>query len=158
MNGPQALDPNLVLRNEQIKQSDVNADQIPLSVGDFCYLLRVIVGDDLPYPKLHPFRDRAYVSISDDTLKLQSDVKIGALWATFRIDGDYDLANLTAMQVETGRVSDSLNVLVYSGLADMHNALSAGAHSLFTISGNPVLIRIQVSDYDGNMMVPVYQR
>ena len=36
----------------QIAATDVNADGLTLSVGDLVYLIRVIVGDALPYPKL----------------------------------------------------------------------------------------------------------
>ncbi len=38
----------------QIAASDVNADGVPLSVGDLVYLIRVIVGDVLPIPKSVP--------------------------------------------------------------------------------------------------------
>jgi hypothetical protein len=38
----------------QIAASDVNADGIALSVADLVYLIRVVVGDALPYPKLSP--------------------------------------------------------------------------------------------------------
>ncbi|MDH3937748.1 MAG: T9SS type A sorting domain-containing protein, partial [candidate division Zixibacteria bacterium] len=37
-----------------IAATDVNADGITLSVADFVYLVRIITGDALPYPKLSP--------------------------------------------------------------------------------------------------------
>ncbi|MEW6050611.1 MAG: T9SS type A sorting domain-containing protein [Candidatus Zixiibacteriota bacterium] len=40
--------------NGQIAASDVNADGISLSVADLVYLVRVIVGDANPYPKINP--------------------------------------------------------------------------------------------------------
>jgi hypothetical protein len=35
-----------------IAASDVNADGIPLSIADLVYLIRIVVGDALPYPKV----------------------------------------------------------------------------------------------------------
>jgi hypothetical protein len=38
----------------QVAATDVNADGLTLTVGDLVYLVRVIVGDAMPYPKLAP--------------------------------------------------------------------------------------------------------
>jgi hypothetical protein len=38
----------------QIAATDVNADGLTLSVADLVYLIRVVVGDAVPYPKLSP--------------------------------------------------------------------------------------------------------
>jgi hypothetical protein len=38
----------------QVAATDVNADGLTLSVADLVYLIRVIVGDALPYPKVSP--------------------------------------------------------------------------------------------------------
>ncbi|MEW6050543.1 MAG: T9SS type A sorting domain-containing protein [Candidatus Zixiibacteriota bacterium] len=40
--------------NGQIAATDVNADGLTLSVADLVYLIRVVVGDALPYPKISP--------------------------------------------------------------------------------------------------------
>ncbi|MEW5995390.1 MAG: hypothetical protein AB1744_13490, partial [Candidatus Zixiibacteriota bacterium] len=38
----------------QVAATDINADGLTLTVGDLVYLVRVIMGDALPYPKLTP--------------------------------------------------------------------------------------------------------
>jgi hypothetical protein len=38
----------------QIAATDVNADGLTLSVADLVYLIRIVIGDALPYPKLAP--------------------------------------------------------------------------------------------------------
>ncbi len=38
----------------QIEATDVNADGLTLTIGDLVYLIRIIVGDALPHPKLEP--------------------------------------------------------------------------------------------------------
>jgi hypothetical protein len=38
----------------QVAATDVNADGLTLTVGDLVYLIRIVVGDALPYPKLNP--------------------------------------------------------------------------------------------------------
>ncbi|HWR84308.1 MAG TPA: T9SS type A sorting domain-containing protein [Candidatus Deferrimicrobium sp.] len=38
----------------QIAATDVNADGLALTVGDLVYLVRIITGDAIPYPKLSP--------------------------------------------------------------------------------------------------------
>jgi hypothetical protein len=55
----------------QVAASDVNADGIPLSVADLVYLIRVVVGDALPYPKVAPVAAKvtyegSVITVSDD--------------------------------------------------------------------------------------------
>jgi len=66
----------------QIAATDVNADGLTLSVADLVYLIRVIVGDALPYPKLAPVAanytvDRGVISV---------DAEMGAAYVV--VEGD----------------------------------------------------------------------
>ncbi len=149
--GLSALDPNPQFRQAQIAASDVNADGLTLTVGDLVYLLRVIVGDALPFPKLTPFANHATVDF-DGTLTLTAPVEVGAFYATFRVNGDYSIHNLSDLRLESSTGDGFLRVLVYSGLEDMSRRLDAGSNPLFSLSGNAELVDIQVADYHGNLL------
>jgi hypothetical protein len=60
--------------NGSIAASDVNADGIALSVADLVYLVRVVVGDALPYPKTNPVA----VNYTTDGGVLAVDGEMGA--------------------------------------------------------------------------------
>ena len=60
--------------------SDVNADGLPLSVGDLVYLVRVIVGDASPYPKVVPTAKVDLVNRSG-VLTVTGEDRIGAAFA-----------------------------------------------------------------------------
>jgi hypothetical protein len=47
----------------QTAASDVNNDGMPLTVGDLVYLIRIITGDALPFPKLAPFANAAEINV-----------------------------------------------------------------------------------------------
>jgi len=60
--------------------SDVNADGLALSVADLVYLIRVIVGDALPYPKTAPVQ-ATYVN---DNGTLSVDIPMGAAYVVIK--------------------------------------------------------------------------
>ncbi len=138
-------------REAQIAASDVNADGIPLTVGDLVYLLRIIVGDALPIAKLSPCGTAASVSF-DGVLSTNSSAEIGALAVTFRTSGTVSVHNLSDMQLESAASDGVLRVLVYSGVDDMTRRLEAGTNQLFSVAGNADLLEVQIADYDGNML------
>ncbi len=76
---------------------------------------------------------------------------IGALYLTFDVKGNYTVVNHTNMEVMSNRVGDKLNVLVYSGMTNMSNAIPAGTNELLTVTGAE-LNSVEVSDYYGNLM------
>lgn len=60
----------------QIAATDVNADGLVLSVADLVYLIRIVIGDALPYPKLAPVE--SVVKINMDGVLSIADVQVGA--------------------------------------------------------------------------------
>jgi hypothetical protein len=148
--GPSALDP--LYYDAQVAASDVNADGNPLSVGDLVYLLRVVVGDALPFPKLAPFANTANVTLANGTLSTNANVDLGAVYATFEVNGSYNVVSNTDMEVLSAESDGLLKVLVYSGTSNMSNAIDAGASDLFTVNGNVNLVDVEVADYQGNML------
>ncbi len=65
----------------QIIMSDVNFDNIPLTVEDFCYMYQVIIGNELPHNALPPL-DTATFELSQGELALTSTDTLGALLLT----------------------------------------------------------------------------
>jgi hypothetical protein len=139
-------------RQAAIAASDVNADGTPLSIGDLVYLLRVIVGDALPYTKLSSYSSNASISVIDDKISTESSETIGALYLTFNVTGEnFTVVNHSNMEVVSNRVGDKLNVLVYSGMSNMSNAIPAGTNELLTVTGAQ-LNSVEAADYYGSLL------
>ncbi|MCK4632487.1 MAG: hypothetical protein KAT79_04405, partial [candidate division Zixibacteria bacterium] len=62
----------------QIAATDVNADGIALSVADLVYLIRVVIGDALPYPKTVVPVNASYVHSGAGVLSVTDEVAMGA--------------------------------------------------------------------------------
>jgi len=152
LKGINAFDPNPQRRQGMVAASDVNGDGHVLTVGDLVYLLRVIVGDALPIPKLSPFANGATVNFANGSVSTVSGGEIGAVYATFAINGAYNVVSNTNMKVDFGEVNGELKVLVYSGMDNLTNRIASGSNELFTVSGDVELKGVEVSDYYGNML------
>jgi hypothetical protein len=135
----------------QIAATDVNNDGIPVSVGDLVYLIRIITGDALPFPKLAPFASNTDVDVVNGQVSTNSSENIGALYMTFAADGDYQVISHTDMEVLHNQRDGLVHVLVYSGLDNSTNSLLAGENDVVTVIGGE-LVDIQISDYQGNLM------
>jgi hypothetical protein len=150
--GLSALDSNPQFREAQIAASDANQDGTVLSVGDLVYLLRVVVGDALPFPKLAPFANTVNVKLANGVVSTDASVEVGAVYATFKTNGAYTLTNNSDMVLLSAENEGLVKVLVYAGLENMENRLEAGSNSLFTIDGNVELVSVEVADYNGSML------
>jgi hypothetical protein len=131
--------------------SDVNNDGSTLSVGDLVYLIRVITGDALPFPKLAPFSATADLKVVNGNISTTSSEDIGAVYMTFKVDGIAQVISHTDMEVAYAETNGMLNVLVYSGLDNTNNRLSSGYNDLVTVTGAE-LQNVQVADFRGNLM------
>jgi hypothetical protein len=124
----------------QIAATDVNADGIALTVGDLVYLIRVIVGDALPYPKETPVTELK-VTVGNSIVM---NAEIGA--AAFVFDGMAEVAlgkDAQGMELLIGEVDGNTHALVYS----MNRGVSASGEILI-VDGN--LASIDAADYAGN--------
>jgi hypothetical protein len=129
----------------QIAATDVNNDGRVLTVGDLVYLVRLLTGDELPYPKLSPFSNSVNISYGD-VVSTKADVPIGA--ALFVFDGAVDVELLAdGMKIKSDVVENQTRVLVWS---DNKNHISAGEVEILRASGT--LVEAEVSDYYGNLM------
>jgi hypothetical protein len=127
-----------------IAATDVNADGIVLSVADLVYLIRVVVGDALPYPKVNP----TIVNYSTDKNVVSVDAEMGAAFVV--VEGNVNPVNLTAdMDMKFAFDGENTNVLVYSlekGESFSGEFLNAG--------GN--VITVEMATYDGAPVAGVY--
>ncbi|MGB5138621.1 MAG: T9SS type A sorting domain-containing protein, partial [Candidatus Zixiibacteriota bacterium] len=149
--GLAALDANPTYRQAQIAASDCNQDGTVLSVGDLVYLLRVIVGDALPFGKLAPFTATAEVAIQNGTLSTSSSDAIGAMYLTYDVTGEVSVTSNTTMKVDYAEREGKLHILVWSGLDNKTNAIPYGTTELLTVTGAD-LSSVEVADYYGNLM------
>ncbi len=126
----------------QIAATDVNADGIVLSVADLVYLIRVIIGDAVPYAKLNPYAMTA--NFSHDGSVVTVDAELGAALFTFAGDVNVSLAEGAAgMEIKTGLVEGNTNVLVYS--FEKNKTFSG---SILNAEGS--MIKVEAVDYFGN--------
>ncbi len=97
----------------QIAATDVNADGIALSVADLVYLIRVIVGDALPYNKLSPYANSANFGLNGNVVTV--DAELGAAYFVFSGTADVSLAaGASNMTLMTGTLNGNTVALVYS--------------------------------------------
>jgi hypothetical protein len=125
----------------QMAASDVNADGLKLTVADLVYLIRVIVGDALPYAKVSPVA----TSWSHDAGNLNVNTDMGAAYVV--VEGNV-VPSLLADNFEMRYNFDGSNtrVIVYS--------MEAGATfsgDFLNVDGN--VISIEMATYEGAPVV-----
>jgi len=127
--------------------TDVNADGTPLSVADLVYLIRIIVGDALPYAgpyKLTP-SDPVDIGYNGSIVDLRGATEVGAALFVFDREITPSLANNAShMDLKYGYVNGMTRVLVYS--MD-HNTLTQGG--ILNVEGNANIIDVQAADFQG---------
>lgn len=135
----------------QVAATDVNNDGQTLSVGDLVYLIRVITGDALPFPKLAPFSATADIKVVNGSVSTTSSEDIGGVYMTFNVNGAYTVVNHSGMEVSYAESDGVLRMLVFSGFTDMSNSIPAGYNELVTVTGAE-LVSAEVADFNGNLM------
>ena len=142
----------LPLPEPVIAASDVNADGIPLTVGDLVYLIRVVVGDALPYPKLDPnLSAEVQFAFDNHVLAIEkSDYRVGALFVTLEGTVAPRLhADASGMEMRYESYGDETRVLIYnmSGNAWLESG------DVLDLEGISTRIKsIDVGSYDGAVL------
>ena len=140
--------------------SDVNNDGRTLTVGDLVYLLRILTGDAEPIPKLSPYADQIDFTMNEagraTTLQVESSTQIGGLYLQLKTTGNSaaEIVRdpvLADMEVQTTTEGDQTNVIIYSNRKGA--VIPAGVNTLLTIPGSCEIVRLEASDYYGNMLV-----
>jgi hypothetical protein len=142
----------------QIAASDVNADGIALSVADLVYLIRVIIGDALPYPKLAPM---ATTIVNSDGVLSVKDA-MGA--AVVAVEGNVTpelLVDNMEMMYNYDAATNATRILVYSmnqGVTFEGSFLNANGNvesvELATYEGAIVTAKILPGDYQLSQNYP----
>ncbi len=92
----------------QVAATDVNADGLTLSVADLVYLIRVIVGDALPYPKVAPLQ----ATYTVDGGQLSVDQPMGAAFVV--VKGNAAPQNLTDLDMVYSFDGTNTRILISS--------------------------------------------
>lgn len=95
-----------------IAASDVNADGLTLTVSDLVYLIRVIIGDAMPYSKLLP--TSAKVTYTNSGIISVDGPEMGAVYIV--LQGQVDPVNLTSKMdmLYNYREDGNTHVIIYS--------------------------------------------
>ena len=140
-----------VMLEGQIAASDVNADGIALSVADLVYLIRVVVGDALPYPK-EVVTVNANYSHAHSGLMTVNNARIGA--ANVIVEGNAT-PELLVDNMEMIYNYDGVNtrILVYSleGNSFTGEFLNVNGNvvsiEMATAEGNPVAAKVIPTEF-----------
>jgi len=155
----------------QIQATDVNNDGVPLTVADLVYLIRVITGDEQPFPsdegnpKVSPFAGQAdaFVKVGADNVSIttNSSVDLGGALFVFQYSG-MGVGEVVASEAAANMVVKSrsdrgeLRVLVAPHMSTELGTIAAGTHEIFTIptsgDGTIDLVEVQLSDARGAML------
>jgi len=144
----------------QTAASDVNADGMTLTVGDLVYLIRIIIGDADPIPKVAPYAKELIVSTDHDaeaiSIATEAVNTIGAALFVYDISGDLVLdephlsPDAEGMDLMWTVENGELKMLIYNIGTSM---IPTGVNDLVEIpcrgDGQLKLIQAEVVDYQG---------
>ncbi len=140
--------------------SDVNYDGIELSVADFVYLIRIIVGDAIPYDNLVYPPEIAQVFLQNGNISIDAPHDLGAGLFVFNFTGELGVPELMFgardMDIKYGVDGNELRVLVYNIGQDY---IASGYSRIFTIThtGDLNLIAAELATYEGTPIQPSIQ-
>jgi hypothetical protein len=134
--------------------SEGNRDGIRPSVADLVYWVRIMTGDETPFPRLNPpYTDSVSISVAGGVVSSESEVDLGALLLEFYVpEGQTYTPTLLAVGVNLKSDSGSgrLRVLIWG---DDTSHIPAGSNELFSVDGDISLVEASASTYDGVLML-----
>ncbi len=134
--------------DRQVACTDVNHDGVPLTVTDFVYLVRILVGDALPMPRPNPCALASF-SIQGSTVKVATNVDLGAVFLIFdgRITPELaeDVGHMDMGYYQTGNTT---RVFIYS--LEQNDFISSG--ELLYFVGDASLDSVETAEYRGTVM------
>ena len=139
ISGPSAFGTHI---DGSIAASDANMDGIPLTVSDLVYLIRVVVGDALPYNKVSA---TAKYTVVDGIVSV--DAAMGA--ALIVAEGNASATALNGVQVQQGMVDGNTHILVTGW--DQNDNTFAGFSGEF-VNVDRDIISIEFAAADGSMV------
>ncbi len=140
--GPTAFGPTALDHQEaSIAASDANLDGVPLTVSDLVYLIRVVVGDAVPYAKVGSIA----ADYSHESGIMNVDAPMGAAF----IVADAPASALNGVQVKQGIVDGNHHILV-TGYDENANTFASFTGDFVQINGN--IISVEFAAADGSMV------
>jgi hypothetical protein len=142
----------------QIAATDVNADGLVLSVADLVYLIRIVIGDALPYAKLAPVAVN-YTYNSQGVMSVKDNVQIGGAFVV--VAGEMT-PRLLADNMEMVYAYDGSNtrVLVWSRLGNnftgdfLNVSGQVVSIDMATFEGQPVALEVLPTEFSLNQNYP----
>jgi hypothetical protein len=157
-------------RAVQIQASDVNNDGITLTVADLIYLIRIITGDEQPFPsdngqpKVAPFANTAdaYVDVQSNhlTVTTNASVDLGGAYLVFRYSdvtpGEVVTTKATEQMVVRSQASHGeLRVLITPSM-ESAATIKSGSNQILSIpfegNGTIELVEVQLADGHGQLL------
>ncbi len=169
--GSSVWDP--VWEDVQILATDINDDGIVLTVADLIYLVRIITGDEQPFPpgtgtgspKLSPYANSGTATVRVEngraTVSTSSNVDLGGALLVFRYDGLSTgeptlLAGADGMKMRYSATANELRVLIHPSWNDGIATIGSGSNEILSIptvgEGSFELAEVQMSDARGALM------
>ena len=154
----------------QLLASDVNDDGVVLTVADLIYLIRIITGDEQPFPPGGNPKMTPYANFGSATVRTESDrlivsttspVDVGGAWLIFRysgitIGGPALLDAASGMNLRYNAEAGELRVLVHPSWDGDFASVGTGSHDILTIpttgDGTIELVEVQMSDAQGALL------
>jgi hypothetical protein len=133
----------------QTAATEVNGDGVPLSVADLVYLIRVIIGDALPLPKLTPGEPVKF-AVQGHDISLTSASSLGG--ALFVFDGEVTATlagGASHMEIKSGYLDGQTRILVHPGYTT-GGVVNAGA--ILHVEGEGQLVSIEAADANGTVV------
>lgn len=170
IHGQSVWDP--VWKDVQLLASDINDDGLVLTIADLVYLIRIITGDEQPFPpggnpkliSANPVEVTTYPTGESLTLSWNSELAIGGAHFIVEVPSDVTVGEISLMPdvsnmtLRTNRVGNELRILVFS---DTTEIIPAGSHAIVTVAmAHPELAVITTHDLsteDGWVMPSILQ-
>jgi hypothetical protein len=169
--GSSVWDP--VWEDVQILATDINDDGIVLTVADLIYLIRIITGDEQPFPpgtgngspKLSPYANSGMATLrvenNNVSVSTSSNVELGGALLVFRMNGLSTgepslLSGAAGMNLRYNANGSELRVLVHPSWEDELATIGSGSNEILSIptsgDGTIELVEVQMSDSRGALM------
>jgi hypothetical protein len=138
-----------------IVASDINADGYELTVADFIYLYRVIIGDALPYPGAAK-SDTVFATFTQDddakTISFDYPDSLAAIHLTF--DGEIIptlLFSVEGILMDYGFNEGLTRVVIYPEISSPLAAFTTTGGPFLSYTGSALLIEVDAADYAGTV-------
>ncbi len=130
-----------------IRASDCNVNGIYLETADLAYLVRIIIGDALPFPDPNPDAFAA-LSFRYGIVTLESTDDVGVVLLEFNVSGQTATPTLLAddMDIKYVMNGDELRVLIYNIGS---GSIPLGQTDILSYQGMAELIDAEVAAYTG---------